>query len=434
MRRYPAFALAMVLLASGCRKETVSNTTALSATASPATATSGTTSELVPAAASESEPSLVSYSAGALLVQKPPEYGSTWQALWILDERSDTGYATPENTVTPQTFVVEMPERSILEKVIFDNAGTEQEGRSAREVSVEVSDTSPLSGFQKIADVTLAEAADNQAFPVASRVPGRWVRLTLKNNYGSSQFTELMDFRATGRQLTHTPFQNVSGTYATDYGNFHVRQEGNSVSGCYEYSQGLLSGGVDGRIMKFTWSEGKDKGGPAIMVFTSDGQQMVGLWWFAGQTNVTPGAWNGKKTSTEVGGCPQWSGSAQTQLASELKQAGHATIYGINFDTDSDQIRPESKSTLDQIVAVLKENPEWQMTIAGHTDSTSTPEHNKDLSERRAIAVKSYLQNAGVDGDHLSTIGYGAEKPLATNDTSIGRAQNRRVELIREPG
>ena len=115
--------------------------------------------------------------------------------------------------------------------------------------------------------------------------------------------TEIMDFRGYGTQLTHTPFLNVSGTYHTNYGNMHLLQQGTSVTGCYEHAGGLLTGGVEGRIMRFAWTEAGSKGGPAVMVFSPDGNNLYGLWWNQGedQTKSVGGTWNGHKLSTTVG-------------------------------------------------------------------------------------------------------------------------------------
>ena len=88
--------------------------------------------------------------------------------------------------------------------------------------------------------------------------------------------------------------------------------------------------------------------------------------------------------------------------------------------------------TLDKIVAMLKAKADWKITIEGHTDSTSTPQHNQDLSERRAASVKNYLQSAGIDPSRLKTAGFGDTKPVVKNDSELGRAQNRRVELIKQ--
>ncbi|HEV8618337.1 MAG TPA: OmpA family protein, partial [Candidatus Udaeobacter sp.] len=98
----------------------------------------------------------------------------------------------------------------------------------------------------------------------------------------------------------------------------------------------------------------------------------------------------------------------------------------------SDKIKEESKSTLDNIVALLKTKADWKLSIEGHTDSTSTPQHNQGLSERRAASVKNYLTAAGIEASHLTTVGYGQDKPVAPNDNPIGKAQNRRVELVKQ--
>jgi outer membrane protein OmpA-like peptidoglycan-associated protein len=377
------------------------------------------------------EPSLVSFSSGALVVQAPQEYGAGWAARLMIDELPGTGWASPNGVLTPAVTVIALPERTVLKRLEFDTGSTDGENRGAKEVLVEVSDTSAKDGFKTIAQVALKDKTDRQRFPVAAEVPGRWVRLTVKNNHGSKDNLELMDFRAYGTQLTHTPFPDASGTYATDYGDFHLRQQGTSVTGCYEHDEGVLDGGIEGRIMKFTWREAGDDKGPAIMVFSPDGKQMLGLWWHEGDTESGGGQWNGTKKSNTVGTCPHWSGGAQEQMTKDLQDLGRARIYGINFDSDSDVIKDESKPTLDRIAALLKAKADWKLTIEGHTDSTATPEHNLQLSKRRAEAVKAYLQTAGIDAGRLKAVGLGATKPVASNDTGTGRAQNRRVELVK---
>ncbi len=374
--------------------------------------------------------SLVSLSAGALVVKKPQEYSDGWSAFWLLDERPQSGWAAPKGVTTPQTIVIALPEETVLDTVEFDTAGADCDGCAAKGILVEVSATGATGGFLKVADVVLKDKADRQRFPVTAQVPGRWVRLTVKGNQGSTEYVELMDFRATGRQLTKTPLNDISGTYETNYGLFHVRQEGTSVSGCYEHADGLLDGGIDGHVLSFTWRQDERKG-PAYMAFTPDGREMLGLWWDDGQTAEVGGVWSGTKKSSEVGSCPHWSGGARQQLEKDLEAFGRARIYGINFDTDSDRIRDESKPTLDRIAALLKAKAAWKLAIEGHTDSTSTAQHNQQLSERRAAAVRAYLVTSGVDAARLTAKGLGATQPAASNATEMGRAQNRRVELVK---
>jgi outer membrane protein OmpA-like peptidoglycan-associated protein len=377
------------------------------------------------------ETSLVSFAGGALIVQAPQEYGGGWSAMYMLDGQAGTGWASPEKVLTPAVTVVELSERTLLKRLEFDTGSTDGENRGAKDVLVEVSDTSAKDGFKKIAEVSLKDKVDGQKFPVAAEVPGRWVRLTIRNNHGAPDYLELMDFRAYGTQLTHTPLPDVSGTYETDFGDFHLRQQGTSVTGCYEHDEGVLDGGIEGRIMKFTWREAGDDKGPAVMVFSPDGRKMFGLWWNEGSTSGAGSQWNGTRKSATVGTCPHWSGGAQEQMTKDLAELGRTRIYGINFDSDSDVLRDESKPTLDRIAALLKAKADWKLTIEGHTDSTATAAHNQQLSQRRAEAVKAYLQKAGIDGARLKAVGLGATKPVAGNETEIGRAQNRRVELVK---
>ena len=122
---------------------------------------------------------------------------------------------------------------------------------------------------------------------------------------------------------------------------------------------------------------------------------------------------------------------ADAQIEQDLDAFGRARVFGIRFDTGSDIIKDDSKPQLDTIVAILKKRADWSLTIEGHTDSMASPQYNQDLSQRRAAAVKSYLQARGVDGSRLSTVGFGASRPVASNETPVGRALNRRVELVR---
>jgi outer membrane protein OmpA-like peptidoglycan-associated protein len=428
----------VLLVLTGCaRKEAApakSETTSASSTASTAgSSTIATATTTTSATADSQEPSLVSFSSGALIAQKPQEYDETWSAFRILDEKATTGWATPKSVITPQAIVIALSEKTELNRLEFDTASADGEHRGAKDIAVEVSDVSATDGFQKIADVSLQDKTDKQSFPVTAAVAGRWVRLNVKNNWGSPDYIELMDFRGYGKQLTHTEFPNASGTYATNFGNFHLKQEGTSVTGCYEHAGGLLTGGIEGRIMKFTWTEVPDKKGPAIMVFDPSGQQMFGLWWYDTDTQSGGSEWNGKKISGDVGSCPHWAATgAEATMQKELQDAGRTRVYGINFDTNSDVIRDESKPTIDKMAAMLKAKPDWKLMIEGHTDSSGGDAQNLPLSQRRADSVKAYLVNAGIAAGRLTTKGFGASQPLAGNETATGRAQNRRVELAKQ--
>jgi outer membrane protein OmpA-like peptidoglycan-associated protein len=102
----------------------------------------------------------------------------------------------------------------------------------------------------------------------------------------------------------------------------------------------------------------------------------------------------------------------------------------LNFDTDSSQLTQASYPTVRDLSAILKCYPNLQIQLEGHTDSTGDPSANKTLSLNRATTVKNMLVSSGVDDARISVIGWGEERPIASNDAEEGRARNRRTELV----
>jgi outer membrane protein OmpA-like peptidoglycan-associated protein len=122
-----------------------------------------------------------------------------------------------------------------------------------------------------------------------------------------------------------------------------------------------------------------------------------------------------------------------TRLEKALRERRKAVIYDLYFDFNSAALRHESDSTLGVIAEVLRRNPEWKISVEGHTDAVASDRYNLDLSRRRAAAVKDALAGAfGIAAGRLVTAGYGESRPQDRNDTVEGRARNRRVELIRQ--
>jgi OOP family OmpA-OmpF porin len=119
-----------------------------------------------------------------------------------------------------------------------------------------------------------------------------------------------------------------------------------------------------------------------------------------------------------------------SEMFEALNRDGHVALY-INFDTGKSVIRDESRPIIEQIVQMLKENPQLKLSVEGHTDNTGNPASNKTLSEERAKSVVSAIVSQGIDVVRLSAAGYGQDKPIADNNTEEGRAMNRRVELVK---
>lgn len=101
----------------------------------------------------------------------------------------------------------------------------------------------------------------------------------------------------------------------------------------------------------------------------------------------------------------------------------------ITFASDQAAISPQFYPTLNSVALVLNKYNRTLVDVYGHTDSTGNDAHNLDLSQRRALAVATYLNAQGTDSRRFSIIGYGESRPIATNATPEGRAQNRRVEI-----
>jgi OOP family OmpA-OmpF porin len=120
-------------------------------------------------------------------------------------------------------------------------------------------------------------------------------------------------------------------------------------------------------------------------------------------------------------------------MARSIADTGRIALYGIHFDTDKAEIKPESKPTIDQIGQLMKRLPTLKLVIVGHTDNQGSLEYNMELSDRRAKAVEAVLiQEYGIQADRLSAWGAGYLAPIASNQTEEGRAKNRRVELVEQ--
>ena len=117
----------------------------------------------------------------------------------------------------------------------------------------------------------------------------------------------------------------------------------------------------------------------------------------------------------------------------QLIQEKRAVTYGIYFDFNEETLKPESEPVLKEIAQAMTDNPDWKLTVEGHTDNIGGDTYNLDLSKRRAASVKQALVSQyKIAPERLLTGGYGASRPVEANDTLEGRARNRRVELVRE--
>lgn len=119
------------------------------------------------------------------------------------------------------------------------------------------------------------------------------------------------------------------------------------------------------------------------------------------------------------------------EMSKSLSSTGKVAIYGILFDTNKADIKPESRASLEQIGALLKQQPKLRLHVVGHTDNVGALAANIDLSKRRADAVAAALsKDFGVARDRLTANGVASLAPVASNADDAGKAKNRRVELV----
>ena len=152
--------------------------------------------------------------------------------------------------------------------------------------------------------------------------------------------------------------------------------------------------------------------------------QVIWFKTYAGETSVEVSAVEEKPFEAAIKPPPP------AQMQTTMMQTGRVTLY-VNFDFDKATLRPEAAAVVTQVVAMLKADPKLRLNIEGHTDALGTAERNRKLSADRAASFVAALAAQGIAADRLASAGFGPDKPLATNDTSDGRAKNRRVELVR---
>ncbi len=120
-------------------------------------------------------------------------------------------------------------------------------------------------------------------------------------------------------------------------------------------------------------------------------------------------------------GCPEVTEEVQNQLNEYART--------ILFDTGKASLKPETTSVFVDIIRILEDYPNSRFTVEGHTDSVGSASLNQKLSEERANSVRDFLVNEGIDASRLQAIGYGEDRPIASNNTRSGRTANRRVEI-----
>ena len=142
---------------------------------------------------------------------------------------------------------------------------------------------------------------------------------------------------------------------------------------------------------------------------------------------------DGDGVNDDVDRCPDTPGPASNQGCPEVKEdvitKTERIARSIYFQTNSARLQARSNTPLNELAQILKDNPQYNLSIEGHTDNVGSNEYNLTLSNNRANTVKNYLIGKGIDAARITAQGFGEEQPVADNNTSQGRSLNRRVVL-----
>jgi OmpA-OmpF porin, OOP family len=349
--------------------------------------------------------------------------------------------------------VLALPGAATIQSLEF--AASPQHGVTPRHVKVEVSDGSAAGPWTTAFDGDFPHAADaapDTVFKTRLQQPAsaRFVKLTLASPPDQAPYgIGLSRFSALGTPGAAESVRQVAGLYhfPLNFGSSGfvlLQQQGASVDGCYFESKdgdpahvekvlGTIVGGIEqGGYLRMMRNDSEAKTStPGLMVFSPDGQRVFSALFKAdAHTFDSVEESPGERLKSAKATCNP-SGSGEDPAAAQLEQSGHVQLYGVNFDLDKSTLRSDATPVLDRMATLLKAHADWKIEVAGHTDSTGGDAHNLTLSQSRAESVMQYLKQAGVSST-LSAKGYGSTQPLVPNTTDALRAQNRRVELVRQ--
>jgi outer membrane protein OmpA-like peptidoglycan-associated protein len=390
---------------------------------------------------------LLGWAEGAFTVRKPsPE--RTEAHVVALDGVPDTkSIGVPRHSPLPHEFVIELPALTTFTRFAVPEIGEfgPAKGRHVKTVEIAASTASADGGFEPLASfgIEVGKKAA-QEFAVPQPRPARWLKVRFVDRYTPQAndadpvlFSELMGY---GKQEERKPpergFEGIwtlrrGYDISTNLIELH-QGEGGEVRGCQVLGgqQSTISGAVgDGmlRMVATSIQGGKHVSVPAIATITSEGE-LHGVSSFHGGLRAFSGvpAPTGTKTPCSVEPEPP------NPVDAALKAGLAAVIYGIHFDLDSDVLRPDAAPALEQLRAALEKNPAIPVVIEGHTDSDGSDAHNLDLSKRRAGAVVAWLVGKKLDASRMQAVGKGETQPVADNQSAVGRAMNRRVEVRAE--
>lgn len=330
----------------------------------------------------------------------------------------------PGGAATQIAFVYKLPALTTFQEFAIPNVlETPSPAQTfVRKVEISGSDSSPEGPFHVLASGTLeTHSAKGQttSIPIAVEKPVRWVRVTLEggiNILRDKTFFEFSEVFGYGSQEPVPLSEAFRGKWKGRGVLLELKQEGASVSGCYD-GLGDLKGTVSGNLLRATGQTRKGAIPSTFVLAVGEQGEITGVR----STNGAP--------------FRLYSGAAAPGIKTECSGQGvpplgcGSVIHGINFDFDAATIRPESHQLLNALATGLKAAAGPVVTVLGHTSSEGADAYNDKLSQRRAEAVVAAIVKRGIKAGRVSAEGRGEQQPIADNATEAGRSLNRRVEI-----
>ena len=376
---------------------------------------------------------LVAITAGAFVVSGPTDDERRQSPWFLLDEDPASAYAQSGTPKALPPLVIALSDEVVIDRASVDYKRDSLADRVPERLQLATSEDG--SAWTPVIDDELhLPPKDDVALLALHPVPGRFLRVTLVGTHATQStdgIQELQELRVYGKRVTSEPAPSATGTWEiAGVGAVHLTQSGSTVTGCIGKKQTRIAGGFDGRVLRFVLKEpASADSGPVVMTFAA-GRAFYGFWSGGVEAHPFMTVSEGAKTSETASACPGGLPPVDA-IAADLATSGRARLFGVVFDLESDKLRDDAKPSLDRLVAVLKAQPKLKIRIEAHTDASATPPHNQILSGKQTVAVRQYLVAGGVDAARLEMKAMGATVTLAPNASPLGRAVNRRLEIVK---
>lgn len=386
---------------------------------------------------------LLGWAQGAFVVRTPSPARTKANVVALDGLNTTTGIGVPRHAPLPHEIIIELPAETNFTSFAVPELGEfgPAKGKHVKTVEIHGSNESPDTGFTPLAKLVIEiEKKAPQEFAVPEPRPVRWLKIRFLDRYKPQEkdhdevlFSELLGYGT--QEPRKAPEKGFNGIWTLRRGHelstnlMELQQKGNQIQGCQILGgqTGTISGTVEGglaRIVATTTQGGKNVSTPMIARITAEGE-IHGVSSFHAGLSHFSGVPSPEGTKTNCSETPD----PENPVSTALKAGLSAVIYGIHFDVDSDTLRSDATPAIEQILEALKENTNIAVIIEGHTDSDGEDDHNLDLSQRRAAAVIHWLTEREIPATRLKASGLGETKPIAKNESAVGRAMNRRVEV-----